>query len=310
MVLGDLDKDVQAYLKALRRAGTPVSVPLVLAAATGLVVAKDRTLLKQHGGHLELKRSWGISLMKRMGYVQRRGSTQSKRKVSDEEFLQLKQSFITQVHGMIKVHQILQQLVFNWDQSGIRLMPSSNWTMEEQGARRVAIEGLNDKRQITVTLAVTLSGELLPLQLLYTGKTNRCHPSYDFPSSFDIYHTPNHWANEDTAIRLVEKIILSYITQVRTKAGTPHQYALVIIDVFKGHTGERLHSVLEENKIVLVFVPNNCTDVLQPIDLSVNKPFKDHLRKCFAEWYSQQVSTQLEDGTPVDNVWLEMAPHM
>lgn len=49
MALGDLDKDVQAYLKALRRAGTPVSVPLVLAAATGLVIAKDRTLLRQHG---------------------------------------------------------------------------------------------------------------------------------------------------------------------------------------------------------------------------------------------------------------------
>ena len=71
MALGDLDKDVQAYMKALRRAGTPVSVPLVLAAATGLIVAKDRTILKQHEDHLELKRSWGISLMKCMGCVQR-----------------------------------------------------------------------------------------------------------------------------------------------------------------------------------------------------------------------------------------------
>ena len=49
--------ELQAYLTALRRAGTPVSIPLVLAAATGLVVAKDRTILKQYGGHLELKRS-------------------------------------------------------------------------------------------------------------------------------------------------------------------------------------------------------------------------------------------------------------
>ena len=51
-----------------------------------------------------------------------------------------------------------------------------------------------------------------------------------------------------------------------------------------------------------VFVPSNCTDLLQPIDLSVNKPFKDHLRRCFAEWYSQQVSIQLEAGTQVENV--------
>ena len=109
---------------------------------------------------------------------------------------------------MVKAQQIPDKLVMNWDQSDIQLMPSSNWTMEEQGSRRVAIEGLNDKRQITATLTVTLSGEMLPLQLLYTGKTDRCHPSYNFPTSFDIFHTPNHWATEDTTICLVEKVIL------------------------------------------------------------------------------------------------------
>ena len=57
LAIRDLDKDVQAYLKALRRAGTPVSVPLILAGATGLVIAKYRTLLKEHGGHIELQRS-------------------------------------------------------------------------------------------------------------------------------------------------------------------------------------------------------------------------------------------------------------
>ena len=59
----------------------------------------------------------------------------------------------------IKSHKTL---VLNWDQSGVRLMSSSNWTMEEQGSRRVAIEGLNDKIQITATLTVTLSREFLP----------------------------------------------------------------------------------------------------------------------------------------------------
>ena len=41
-------------------------------------------------------------------------------------------------------------------------------------------------------------------------------------------------------------------------------------------------------------VPNNCTDLLQPLDLSVNKPFKDKLRSKFSEWYTQEVSKQLE----------------
>ena len=64
---------------------------------------------------------------------------------------------------------------------------------------------------------------------------------------------PNHWATEDTTIRLVENVILPHVTQIRMKAGNPDQHALVIIDVFRGLTEERIHSLLEENKILLVY---------------------------------------------------------
>ena len=40
----------------------------------------------------------------------------------------------------------------------------------EQGSTRVQIAGAGDKRQITVALAGTLSGKLLPFQILYEGK--------------------------------------------------------------------------------------------------------------------------------------------
>ena len=57
--------------------------------------------------------------------------------------------------------------------------------------------------------------------------------------------------------------------------------ALVIYDTFKGHKGEDMDLVLLQNNIISVIVQANCTDLLQPLDLSVNKPFKDHLRCSF-----------------------------
>ena len=42
-----------------------------------------------------------------------------------------------------------------------------------------------------------------------------------------------------------------------------------------------------------MFVPPNCTDRLQPLDLSVNKPAKDLLRDKFQQWYSDKVFDQL-----------------
>ena len=46
--------------------------------------------------------------------------------------------------------------------------------------------------------------------------------------------------------------------------------AVVIFDAFKGHTGSEMESLLLENNIISVTVPSNCTDALQPLDLSVN----------------------------------------
>ena len=40
---------------------------------------------------------------------------------------------------------------------------------------------LLDKRQITGVMCGSLVGELLPFQLVYVGKTSRCHPAYEFP---------------------------------------------------------------------------------------------------------------------------------
>lgn len=41
LLVGEFDNDVQMYIKALRKAGTPVSVPVVLAAAEGVITARN-----------------------------------------------------------------------------------------------------------------------------------------------------------------------------------------------------------------------------------------------------------------------------
>ena len=46
---------------------------------------------------------------------------------------------------------------------------------------------------------------------------------------------------------------------------------------------------------MLSCIPSNCTDVLQPLDLSINKPAKDFMRTKFQEWYGNIICKQLED---------------
>ena len=77
--------------------------------------------------------------------------------------------------------EITPYLVINWDQTGIHYVPVSSWTMEIAGLKQVEIAGGDNKRQITVVFVGTLDGDFLPPQLIYQGKTPRCHPNIALP---------------------------------------------------------------------------------------------------------------------------------
>ena len=64
-----------------------------------------------------------------------------------------------------------------------------------------------------------------------------------------------------------------------------------------------MFKVLEDNHVAVVLVPPNCTDHLQPLDMSVNKLAKNFLRQQFQEWYATQICQQLQsedESKPVD----------
>ena len=133
--------------------------------------------------------------------------------------------------------------------------------MEQRGSNRVEIAGYEDKRQITTTFAVTLSGDFLNMQILYTVKADRCHPRHQFPSGFDIYHTPNHWSNEKTVVQFVKKVIIPYVEDTRQNLGTPEQTAMFFYEVFSGQTTSPVHDALEEANISYIYIPSGCTNV-------------------------------------------------
>ena len=58
LTLQNLDEKVQLYIKALRKAGTPINATIVMAAAEGIVKTVDCTLLFDHGAYTKLTLDW------------------------------------------------------------------------------------------------------------------------------------------------------------------------------------------------------------------------------------------------------------
>ena len=99
-----------------------------------------------------------------------------------------------------------------------------------------------------------------------------------------------------TTLDYINLILLKYIEE-KHKALKSTVPALVIFDHFQGQCTKPVLNLLEQNNILIAVVLPNCTDRLQPLDVSVNKAVKEFLRGKFQSLYSNQICKRVsEDG--------------
>ena len=71
---------------------------------------------------------------------------------------------------------------------------------------------------------------------------------------------------------------------------------LIIMDTFKRQDNDVILDLCENQMCQAVFVPHNLTNKFQPLDITVNKLAKSFISNKYKEWFSKQVSRQLEKG--------------
>lgn len=188
------------------------------------------------------------------------------------------------------------------DQTGVHLVPSSSWTYEMQGSSDIAVVGAQDKRQITVCVAASLRGDLLPLQCIFQGKTIRALPTAT-PASIvarvDVTHSTNHWSTQETMQRWIIKVLLPHSERMIELYGLDADAnMLLLLDCWAVHKSEEFRGWLkrEHPRIHLVFVPANCTSKLQLADVALQRPFKSCITQSFNEWAAATIAEQIRTG--------------
>ena len=298
-------------VKALRLKGAPITCQVINSVARGIVEANDRSILIENGGYLTLNRQWGRNVLYRIEKdgkkMTRRKGTTDKIPVSPGLLKEVKLNYQRQIKVLFDWHDIPDELVINYDQTPLSYVSSPNHTLEVQGATSVPLVGKGKKKQITGTFAVTKSGVFLPMQIIYEGKTDRCHPrGIEFPEGFNVTHSENHWSNEEKAIEHLQMVIFPYLEKAKEDLNLPQdQKSLLIFDVFKGQITQRVLDLIAENDCVCVYVPPNLTHIFQVLDLWINGYAKQFLNGKFSEWYSAQITKQLERGVDIYNVKVE-----
>lgn len=297
-LLGDkIDPLVQNYLKATRHKGGVVNSLVAIATAKALLKRYPR--LEKEG--LKIERSWAQSLFRRMGFV-RRMRTTGKVHIPIGAQREAELKFFHQVVNKVEKYQIPPSLIINFDQTPSKYVQVSSMTMTERGEKNVPISGANDKRSITATFSITFDNKFLPMQLIYKGKTKQSLPKVDFPDGFSLSANKTHYSNEGEALKFINEIVLPYVQKERGKLGCENQKALLIFDVFRGQTTDKILNVLKDNHLLVTKVPANMTHLFQPLDLTVNKAAKDYTRDKFSDWFTRQINTGLENGQELDDI--------
>ena len=71
----------------------------------------------------------------------------------------------------------------------------------------------------------------------------------------------------------------------------------MILDEFKGQTTQKILRLLEEYHLMYMIVPPNCTDRLQPLDVSVNRAAKHFIQGKVEGWYADRIMAQTGEWT-------------
>ena len=173
---------------------------------------------------------------------------------------------------VVDLEEIPPDLIMNYDQTGIKYVPTSSWTLEKEGSKKVEIVGKDDKRQITAILGCSMSGSILPFQLIYEGKSPHCFPNFEFPKDWGITCNPTHWSNETTMLSYLEKIVFPCVSQKRVTLGLPMDYpALLLFDNFNGQCTENLLKRIDSHHIYVILIPATASNLLTSVSTQVSK---------------------------------------
>ena len=292
----DLLRKVKDIAIGTRMAGGVVNRRQLINIGKGVLRANDPHLLKEFGGHVDLSKDWAKRIFKKLNWKKRKATT-GKVDPSPQFLAEEKFTFQRQIASVVYEHDIPPELVINLDQTPLSYVSPGKYTFSFKGAKNVPVKGVDDKRQITATFAVSSTGDFLPIQLIYEGKTKRCLPKIDFPEMFNVTFSENHWSNTEKSIEYFEETIFPYLSKIKREKGYPEeQMSLAIMDSFKGQDNDILKELCEENYCKTKIVPHNLTNKFQPLDVSVNKPSKAFITNKYNDWFSKQVADQLEKG--------------
>ena len=163
----------------------------------------------------------------------------------------------------------------------------TNSTVKEKDIKSVPILTMgHDKDTFTVMLACLGDGTKLPPYVVFKQKT--LLKKMTFPHGLVVRCQEKGWMNEE----LVEDWLNTVWSKV---GGLSHCKSMLVWDSFCMRLSKPIRRILQSLNTECAIL-SGMTGILQPLDVCINKPFKDGLRVKWQEWMIAGEHTQTASG--------------
>ena len=176
-------------------------------------------------------------------------------------------------------------LILNMDEVPMVFDTVPSKTLNKCGEKDILVRTTGgEKKRFTAVLAINAAGEFLPTMTIFKGK--RDPKDVQIPRGWVVCYNDKAWMREDVMIRWIKEVLRPY---------TQRRPALLVMDSFSAHVTTNVRAELERINAFPAIIPGGCTSKAQPLDVVINKPYKDKIRKLWT-LFMQDRQAQAKDS--------------
>uniref|UniRef100_A0A8C5QH03 HTH CENPB-type domain-containing protein n=1 Tax=Leptobrachium leishanense TaxID=445787 RepID=A0A8C5QH03_9ANUR len=261
---GALEAELHTWVMECRQNGYCVTRMGIRLRA--LHMAKDDKLKAPGIENFVASAGWCTRFMNRFGLClrQRTKISQKLPKDLDEKVM----SFHSFIIKQRRIHNYDLGDIGNMDETPMTFDLPSNKTVASLGEKTIFLRTTgNERKHFTVVLSCLANGTKLRPVIIFKRKT--LPKKVKFPPRITVR---THDKEE--------------IWNGRPGAALKKKQSLLVWDMFRAHTSDDIKQLAKSSQVTLAVIPGGLTSVLQPLDVCLNKPFKDRVRKMWHEWMS------------------------
>ena len=145
----------------------------------------------------------------------------------------------------ISQYNVPKPFLVNSDQTGAQYLSGALETYAPTGSKQVEVVGKDEHRAFTLMVGISMSGEVLPFQAVYAGKTSGSLPTSSAPNynkaveelkfCFESSGNDTYWSTMKTMQSYVINILAPYFESHRKKLNLPNQLCVWQIDCWSVH---------------------------------------------------------------------------